>query len=91
MSIIMHIEGFAPPDNRWREMKAVYDSCTQADIPVPIIVQEYFNFSPPDPSGVVINLRTIAFEFNNEDEIGYEIDIDDLPKNVKKIRFYCAW
>lgn len=91
-SIVIH--GFAPPDEKWQQMKAVYDACVAAKIPVPQDVDQFFDSERPDPAGVQISLTRgnceAVREWNSEYGMGYEVDLDKLPLHIKMIRFFIA-
>ena len=89
MSMSTHVIGFAPPDEKWRQMKAIWDSCKAAKIAVPREVEKFFNEMPPDPAGVEIELETR--EWKDDMKEGIEIFVDKIPKHVKLIRFYNSW
>lgn len=95
MSVSTHVVGFKPPDDTWKKMKAVWDSCEAAGIRIPKEVCEYFNDTTPDDSGVVITLEKHPcckkYNNTNQAEEGIEITLSDLPKDVKIIRFYYSW
>ena len=57
MSMSTHIVGFRPPDEKWHQMKAIYDACTKAEVKIPDEVDEFFNFEPPDHQGVKVDLE----------------------------------
>lgn len=90
MSIVIH--GFAPPDEKWQQMKAVYDACQGANIPVPRTVEQFFNDETPDAAGVQIDLARQCPEavrkWNTKYGMGYEVDLDKLPPHIKMIRFF---
>lgn len=87
------VVGFKPPDERWKQMKKVYDACEEAGIKIPKEVGEFFGGSPPDPSGVEVNLRVhgALTRWEEEGADGYELHVDKLPKDVKIVRFYNSW
>lgn len=94
----MHVVGIRPGDEKWRKMKEVYDSCVAAGVLVPTAVQEFFNHEKPDEVGVVIDLgasygekHKCCTEYSTEGSSGFEIDVTQIPADVKKIRFYCSW
>ena len=92
MSMSTHLVGIKPPDDDWLKMKAVWDACEAAGIAVPEDVEKFFDYTEPDPAGVVVDLdRGRAREWRAEDREGYELDIADLPAGVKTVRFYNAW
>lgn len=83
--------GFAPPDEKWKKMKAIYDSCEAAGIDVPDEVDEFFDGETPDPAGVSVDLDSLLEDWSTESQQGYQIEIAKLPKNVKILRFYNSW
>ena len=88
-----HVIGFRPPDEKWKKMKAIYDSCCAGGIQIPTAVSEFFDHRQPDESGVEIELdKSPAIkEWSAEGCEGYEITIDKLPKDVKIVRVYNAY
>jgi hypothetical protein len=91
MGISMRVVGFTPPDERWIKMKNIYDACREANVLIPDEVAKFFDYSPPDESGIEVNLRTIAIEYDDGDTVGYEVDLARVPKDVKSIRFYVSF
>lgn len=89
MSMSTHVVGFKPPDEKWKKMKAVYDACIEAGTEVPSSVTDFFNYEPPDPAGVEVEIK--AREWKDDMCEGYEIDLKSLPKDVTIIRFYNSY
>ncbi len=89
MSMSTHVIGFAPPDEQWEKMKAVWDACRLAKVPVPPDVEKFFNYEAPDDEGVKIELP--IREWRDDSAQGFEIDVDSIPKHVKTIRFFNSW
>ncbi len=89
MSMTTSVVGIVPPDAKWREMKAVWDSCTKAGVPVPEKVSTFFNDENPDEAGVVVDLykSPAVKEWNAEDEQGLEVELAKLPPHIKFLRF----
>lgn len=89
MSTDLYFNGIKPPDNKWKQMKKIYDSCQDAGVTVPEEVQEFFEDEPPDESGVVVSLPSDTYtEWRTECYWGYEIDLTKLDKNIKLLRVY---
>jgi len=92
MSMSTNVIGFAPPDDDWRKMKAVWDACTMAKLPIPPEVDKFFNGEEPDDVGVKIPLRypmhESVREYSADMREGFDIDLSKLPKQVKILRFY---
>ena len=92
MSMSTHVMGVIPPDEKWKQMKAVWDSCETAGISVPKEVEKFFNYEKPDDAGVIFDLvLPYARRYSDTGSEGYEIDVKDIPENVKTIRFYNSW
>jgi len=91
MGMSTHVIGFRPPDERWKRMKAVYDTCTKAKVEIPKEVDDFFGGGEPDESGVEVEIeRTEAVEEWNGRQ-GFQVDITKLPKDLKYIRFYNSY
>ena len=86
MSMSTNIYGIRPPDEKWQKMKAAWDACKLAGIKQPEEVLVFFDDEPPDESGVVIDLSEWV-ETPDADCIDrYEINLAELPKDLKSIR-----
>ena len=90
-----HVEGVIPADKKWKKMKAVWDSCEELGIAPPDEVSVFFEDSDPDDIGKTVSLdygkHNIAREWSAEGREGLEIDLKDIPGDVKTIRFYNAY
>ena len=96
MGMSVHIEAFRPPNEKWKRLKAVYDSCVAAGIDPPDDVAEFFNYEGPDNAGVKLCLdypqvHECLSEWRGEASSGYEIDLTKLPKDITILRFYNSW
>jgi hypothetical protein len=89
MSMSTHVTGFAPPDEQWAKMKAIWDACGAAGIAVPDEVERFFGGEEPDEAGVEVDLP--LREWSDDAGAGYELDIASIPPQVKTIRFYNSW
>ncbi len=88
-----HVIGVRPPDEKWKEMKDIWDACEKGDISTPDEVLEFFNYEPPDKDGVLVDLDTESgvVDWREDDSEGYQIEILKLPANIKFVRVYNAW
>lgn len=88
-----HIVGFRPPDAKWKQMKAVWCACKAAGIPAPDEVCKFFEYEAPDEKGVSVKLQgtTAIREWKEDEEEGFEVLIERLPKDVNVIRFYNSY
>lgn len=92
MSRSLSVTGFVPPDDKFRKMLEVHASCEAAGVPVPEAVLTFFNDERPDATGVKIGLTydrkyNAVKEYNDEDGSGFEVDLRNLPKDIKILRF----
>lgn len=92
MSMSTHIIGFKPPDDRWMEMKAVWDACEKAGITIPDRVLNFFDDRAPDENGVTVELfPDYASAWVADGQGGYQITLSDLPEDIKVVRFYNSY
>lgn len=85
MSLTISVYGIKPPDERWWQMKAVYDACCAANLALPEAVSTYFEYGDPDPKGVVV---TIPYEEGQTDDSDtYDVELTTLSPDIKIIRF----
>ena len=94
MGMSTHIVGFRPANDRWKKMKAVYETCAAAGIAVPEDVQRFFDYEPPgNKPGISVDIKNCeaVSQWVDESKSGYEIDITKLPKDITIIRVYNAW
>ena len=89
MSMSTHVIGFKPPDEKWQQMKKVYDSCEAAGVDIPDDVDKFFNYETPDNNGVEVELKLHEWSYDCQD--GYEVHVSEIPKDVKVIRFYNSY
>ncbi len=94
MSMSTHVVGFKPADDKWRQMKAIWDACMKAKVNTPEEVDQYFGDNEPDESGVVVEQKALGAackKWEAEMQSGFEVDITKLPPDVKIIRFVNSW
>ena len=90
MSMSTGVVGFRPPNEKWRAMKAVWDSCRKAGIEPPKEVLAFFDGKRPDPAGVEVELECVS-EYHGDGREGLEVDILSLPQDVTVVRFFNSW
>lgn len=84
--------GIVPPDETYERMKNAYRACKIAGVPVPARVADFFGGADPDPAGMRVDLGAISREWDpGHPESGVEIWIEDLPSEVKAVRFVNSW
>ena len=89
MGVHTYVVGIRPADAEFERMRKVYESCLQANVMIPGVVEEFFEWQPPDDKGVLIDLGGYACrkEYSKDNSNGIEIDLEKLPKDIKIIRF----
>jgi hypothetical protein len=103
MGMSTSIYGIKPADEKFDQMKAVYDACIVADIEIPAEVAKFFDYGTPDPQGVIVSLRdaskprltdyheSITLIHPGYPEAGFYVDVTKLPKDIKVIKFHNSW
>lgn len=92
MGLSTHVVGIKPPDQRWREMKAIWDACVAAKVAVPRAVETFFDGDVPNTLGVEVHdLGEACVRYGDDAREGFDIYVDKLPPDVKIIRVYNAW
>lgn len=88
-----YVLGIKPPDERWQQMKTIWDSYMAAKLPVPDEIWNFFNGEEPDSMGVIVDLRDhdCATRFQAEMKSGLVIDLSKVPDGVQYLRFYQDW
>lgn len=91
MGMSTYVIGFIPPDEKFKEMKKVFDVCKSAGIEPPSEVWGFFNDETPKELGVEIDIDSYVTEVSpHASANGWEIDLERLGKekpNIKKIQF----
>lgn len=94
MGMSTYVRGFRPPDDRFGEMKRIWDACKAADIDPPEDVDEFFENEPPDILGTEVEIEDCKGDFETDYQNGFEINLNDLAAKhpeVTVIRFWNSW
>jgi hypothetical protein len=88
----LEVVGFKPANDRFKEMKAVWDACVRAGISVPAEVRHFFHDKAPDDQGVEVPLAGMTRDpavtpYKAEMEEGFNVDLTKLDPDVKILRF----
>lgn len=92
MSMSTRVVGFRPPDEKWNQMKVIWDACKAAGIRPPTDVETFFDGREPEPRG--IEIRIPAEKWNdgpNGVSEGFEVEVAKIPDHVTHIRFINSW
>jgi hypothetical protein len=85
MSVSYYVEGIREPDEEFQKMKKIYDLCIESDVGVPREVEDYFDGNTPDNDGLSVEIPNE--EFSEEYRSGYKVQVKDIPKNIKCLKF----
>lgn len=79
------------PDEKWKQMKAIYDLCVHARVIVPEEVEAYFNYNePPDTQTVNVTSKLrLVTDYSNPQY--YTLKLFDLPDNTTALNFENLW
>jgi len=97
MGMSTYVIGFVPPDERWHQMKAAWDACMVAGVPIPNDVRAFFGGEEPDDRGREITqgaleqLGAVRDWHGGGMGSGYEVEVSKLPPEVKVVRFCNSW
>ena len=93
MGMSTHVVGFKPADEKWKQMKTIWDACALAKVDPPEAVGKFFGWEEPDEAGVQVDIeaKECCAEYKADDSEGFEIDVRKLPPDVTVIRFYNAY
>lgn len=94
MSTQVTVTGFKPPGEEWRKMRAVYDVCMQANVPVPEEVLRFLERNPLSEDGVPVSeddLRqagAVKDVYHTDIGVITALDIDPtkIPKDITFLR-----
>jgi hypothetical protein len=89
----LNVCGFRPPDEEWKKMKAIYDACVIASVPIPDEVDIFFDGEPPDETGISIDMeeKECCTDYDGDMREGFQIDLKKIPKNIRFIRFFVSY
>ncbi len=90
MSMSTHVIGFMEPDEEFKKMYAVYESCSKANVPIPDEVDKFFEYDVPDPAGMRVEDLPVT-EYSDDMQEGYQIRVADIPSKVNVIRFFNSY
>ena len=83
-----HVVGVVPSsDIKFHSFLKIYNECEAFGITPPQEVLRFFGGEKPDPAGMIVDISFATEEYNNDMQIGLEVDIRKLPIHVKTLRF----
>jgi hypothetical protein len=94
MGMSTRVYGFRPPDEKWLQMKNVWDACEAAKMDVPEEVGEFFDWKEPNDEEVVVDdLGPAVEKWENGwlSATGFQVEVAKIPPNITHIRFENSW
>lgn len=88
MTYTIEVYGFRPRDEEYDRFEKVYDACMEAGVSIPTEVTEFFYGGPPGEYGYEFNLQGKGAKKLIGKPIGFEVNLDEIPKGIKSIEFY---
>lgn len=86
------IQGFKPPDEKWTQMKAVYDACKKANVGIPEQVDDFFAGEAPDAHGVYVSRKELKAAIEPmENADGYIVDLRKLPAEITHLKVWNSY
>ena len=95
MSMSTFVKGLVDDEYHAKMVKA-YEACGEAGTDIPVKLDEYFDSIDMDGHEAVAEDGKKLVELPTRkwaDEVGegFELDVADIPENVKTIRFWNSW
>jgi hypothetical protein len=94
MSMSTYVYGVRDLDGMFAKMMRVKKVCDTAGISYPKEVTEYFKDPGENEETIRREMETLEIKFERNSRNGeyiYEVQLEDLPKEVKAIRFINSW
>ena|SRR5579859_2108972 len=99
MSMSMHVTSFRDMDGGFKRMLEIKNFCDAHGVSYPKEVTDYFGddvSSLDSDTSLYENFAEIDLDdklrkWHNDDHSGLEIDVADIPAEVKTLRFYVSW
>lgn len=94
MSTFSYVQGVVPKDEKYLKMEKIYDDCTSLGIKAPDEVLSYLDaLGESCESGLLTELPEGVVKQCGDMEgcDVWEIDIEKVPKDIKKIRFITSY
>ena len=94
MSMSMYVSGI-PEREYFDKMIELKEKCEELEIGVPDAVKEFFGDYHVESASCLeqeVLLQKVPYrDWGNDHSSGFEVDVKDIPKNIKTLRFYCSW
>lgn len=92
MGVSYYVIGIKPADEKYNQMKTIYELCESVGVQVPKEVREFFSGTPPGIRGLETYLSEIGpdplvIEDSSEDDYRLIVDLRKLPEDIKILAF----
>lgn len=97
MSMSTHVIAFRDMDGEFKRILEAKKFCDERHLSYPKEVEAYFRgYAGISENGLreqflTVNIDTILTRWQDESSAGYELEVTQLPKEVKILRFYNSW
>ena len=97
MSMSTHIQAFRDMNGEFKKMLEILLFCREKGVSLPKEVEEYFGDNADYDEDEIkdemleIDITSLVRDWTSTSADGYEVDVKDLPKEVKTLRFYNSW
>ena len=91
MSMSIHVKGIREADDEFRKMVAAKKACDEAGVDPPQEVEDFLcEFTNEDIAQGFMEIKIPHNEWKDNYRWGFEVELAQIPANVKKVRFYCS-
>lgn len=96
MGMSTHIYGIKPDDKKAEEYRQIRDMCKKAGVQAPVEVRAYFENTETTDEGLVVEEKILfncgaVYTYNGDGKSGFTVHLDQIPKDVKILRFVNSW
>lgn len=93
MGVSYYVVGIKPADEKYNQMKTIYELCERANVSIPKEVREFFRETTPGARGLEIDLSDIegpdplVIKDTSKDDYRLTVDLRKLPEDIKILAF----
>lgn len=95
MGMSTHITAFRDMDSNFKQMLEIKLFCDSRKVSYPKEVTDFFGSLVCENEEYLIEsfteMKVPTRSYSSDGRKGFEIDVKDIPKEVKTIRFYNSW
>jgi hypothetical protein len=92
VGIDLHVVGYIPPDEKWYKMKVAYNACEAAGVIVPDDIAGFFGGEDPNTmNGAMVDIARAVRRSGDDDDTIIDVDVAELPNNVRIVRFSVSY